>query len=272
MDTRHPLCVRQWLIQLVSVGLALTITTSAQSAGTFQGNLNAVLEVADLSGGNLQLLNFITDDGTDPNTTFAAVSPLGSLGSSASAAAAVDLSAVANNAFGLSATVTGLAAGVTPGIAVSAVGSAQAGGGFFLVNQTAAPIEVSVTFSWSWVADVFADNDSIEYALLGIALDYYEDGLFSTSLVNFAMGTPPSSSASDSALTGVFLTVAPFSERNIALIASTSGVAESVQAAEIPEPQTAYLLGAGLTTLILLRRRRWLPRDPIGRSRAYDPG
>jgi len=255
MDTDRPICVRHWLIRLVSAWLALTIATSAQSAGIFQGSLNAVLGVADLSGGNLQLFNFVIDDGADANTTFASVSPPSSPGSSASAAAAVDLSAVANNTLGFSASAAGLAAGAAPGVPVSAVSNAQSGGGFFLANQTANSIDVRVTFTWNWSASVLADDDINDFALFGVTLDYFEDGLLVSSLVSMAMGTPPNSASSDSTLSGGFLTIAPFSERNVALIASVSGLAESVQAAAVPEPQLASLLGLGFVSLLLVSHR-----------------
>ena len=217
---------------------------SARGNALYGTSIQATLSI-NSGGTELIPFSFVDDDGAGPGTT-AFVDPATSVGSTADAAGSVNLTEVDSGVFGASASTSGIASGFFPSITTSAFSSAQAGGGFSLVNPTDSNIEVSLLLTWNWSIDLLADNSTLDLALAQVGLTLLENGIPIDILVDSLLATPNDVTGADSFSSTRTVSIAANGEASYAILVSTSGLGQSQLPNAVSEPGSIVLIIVGV--------------------------
>lgn len=215
------------------------------------GSINATLTVSNSDATGLDLISFVDDDGMGLGT-IAFVDPPFSAGSASEASGNVDLSGVASGVFAANATISGNSIGFFPSIVTSAFASAQAGGGFSLINPTPESIEVELLISWAWAMGLLADNSTLEQATTEISVTLFENGIGIEFLVAALLSTPLDLTGSESLSTTRKFSIGGHSESSYAILVSTTGLAQSI--GTVPEPNFVFLIIVGALGILRFSR------------------
>ena len=215
------------------------------------GSINATLTVSNSDATGLDLISFVDDDGMGLGT-IAFVDPPFSAGSASEASGNVDLSGVASGVFAANATISGNSIGFFPSIVTSAFASAQAGGGFSLINPTPESIEVELLISWAWAMGLLADNSTLEQATTEISVTLFENGIGIEFLVAALLSTPLDLTGSESLSTTRKFSIGGHSEFSYAILVSTTGLAQSI--GTVPEPNFVFLIIVGALGILRFSR------------------
>lgn len=236
----------KWLqrLRLVVIPLLISLFTgAAQGNAMYSGSINATLTVLNSDATGLDLISFVDDDGMGLGT-IAFVDPPFSAGSASEASGNVDLSGVASGVFAANATISGNSIGFFPSIVTSAFASAQAGGGFSLINPTPESIEVELLISWAWAMGLLADNSTLEQATTEVSVTLFENGIGIEFLVAALLSTPLDLTGSESLSTTRKFSIAGHSEASYAILIGTTGLAQSI--GTVSEPDSILLIIIGM--------------------------
>lgn len=243
----------------IAAGLAVVLLYGAFSQ-VQAGAVSAVSGMAQFAveapaGSAVDVLAFITDDGSDPLTTFGFVDPDGIAGSGAVATGAV--SGVAANALELTATTVAQASGTPEPLVEVAYAQTTLSAGFLLINQSATETtDVTISVDWSWVMDLAAAGSPVDLAIGQIFLDLLVDGVVTDQLVADFLLAPPDVAMSSGAPFSTVLSLAPSEFHEVTLNLLALSLAQAMVPTPAPEPGTLALIVLGAVSIGVQRRSR----------------
>jgi hypothetical protein len=229
----------------------------ASAIGSVSAEAQLTVEAPTASA--VDVLAFITDDGTDPFTTFGFVDPDGIAGSGAEAAGTVAVAP--GNTVGLNAIAMTVANGAPEPLIEVAYAQTSLSAGFLLINQSASETtDVTISVDWSWVMDLSAAGSPVDLALGQVFLDLLVDGVVTDQLVADFLLAPPDVGTSSGGPFSTVLSLAPSESHEVTLNLLALSLAQSMVPAAVPEPGTLALIVLGAVGAGVGRRRR----IPIG--------
>jgi|GEM_PF-2056855 len=246
------------MLMRIAAGLAVALLYGAASR-VHAGAISAVSAMAQFAveapaGSAVDVLAFITDDGSDPLTTFGFVDPDGVVGSRAEATGAV--SGTAANTLELSATTLAEASGTPEPLVEVAYAQTTLTAGFLLINQSATETtDVTLSVDWSWVMDLAAAGSPVDLAIGQVFLDLLVDGVVTDQLVADFLLAPPDVATSSGAPFSTVLSLAPSEVHEVTLNLLALSLAQAMVPAEAPEPGTLALVIVGAAGFSVWRRR-----------------
>ncbi|WP_295435268.1 hypothetical protein [uncultured Thiodictyon sp.] len=213
----------------------------------------ALLSVSFAQTAGVTALNFVTDDGQNPLTTYAYRDPDGITGSSAVAGGSVSYPSAKSLRFAASNTTT--AVGAPDPLIEMAWAQTSLGGGFLIENSLSADIDATIALEWSWLMGLSAAGSPIDVGVGQLSIELLIDGVSLAVPVDELLSTPTSGPFAGNGTFTTTVTIAAQSSRELSLAMFSLGVAQST-VSDAPVPGTPYLFLPSLALLRLVGRRR----------------